>query len=1035
MEKNVPHSPPEPPAGRGRVFGFSAAGAVLGAAFGGEAWGLLSGAGLGWLVAETRSLRDELEAARTTRPPAAALPVPDSAAVPGAHPLPDSAPAPGSAPVRDSAPAPGSAPVRDSAPAPGSAPVRDSAPAPGSAPVPSSSPTPGSASVPSSPPASPTPSSSALSESASGPDRSRIQEAPSQSTASRKRPPLSGELGSREIGGGPSATEAASGRRFGAGLAARISGLLFGGNAVVRAGLLVLFVGLTLLVKYAVDHAYFPVEARLAAAAAAGLFMVGFGVRQRTARPGFAHSLQGGGFAILYLVTFTAFRVYHFFDERTAFALFAAIAASAATVAAWQGAQALLVIGSLGGFAAPILASTGEGNHVLLFSYDLLLTVSIAAVAWRHAWRWPAWVAFVSVYVVAAIWGGVSYTPEKFDSTEPFLLAFLFVFTATAVVNTRRRPPELRGLIDGTLVFGTPFVSILMQAGLVEHLDKGLAWSAAGFALFYALWVVGLQRFGPPQMQTLAEAFMALAIGFATMAIPFALEDGMTTATAWALEGAGLYWLGVRQDRRLSRIAGLLLQGLAGLACFIGLAFDPLEIEGARPIVNGRAFSLIAMTLAGLAMAFWAARRADRAAAEPVSQEVYRGQSRPMDLGLAGALGLWSLGWWTIGAANEIHDFVSPDFRLAAAVALAALSAWMLEGAGTALRWTLGRRLALLALPVVALCLLGGQFDHPQLLADLGWAAWPFALGSLVWIGARQWAPSSPDTSAVETEIETVTEAKGDRPSDVLTLYRAGCFWLFSLFLAFAGQGLAAEAPLLGHDWPGAVFVLGLAAALLVGHGLCGRGWVDRLSGLGPVAVFAVLAALGLQFEATGDALPLPHYPVFNPVDLGVAALGFVGAVAGRGQLARLPEEWARRGRAMLGVLACASVFIAINGSIARAVHQYTGVALDIDRLWDSSAFHMSISIVWTVLGVSAMWWASRRGGRSIWMASAALLAVVVLKLFVVDLAQLSTITRIATFLAVGLLLLVLGYLSPVPPEDEPAPEPAPVPESGEPER
>jgi len=50
---------------------------------------------------------------------------------------------------------------------------------------------------------------------------------------------------------------------------------------------------------------------------------------------------------------------------------------------------------------------------------------------------------------------------------------------------------------------------------------------------------------------------------------------------------------------------------------------------------------------------------------------------------------------------------------------------------------------------------------------------------------------------------------------------------------------------------------------------------------------------------------------------------------------------------------------------------------------------------------------------------------VVVVKLFVVDLSQLSAIARIGTFLVVGLLLLVVGYLSPVPP-GEPAP-PAPT--------
>jgi uncharacterized membrane protein len=50
------------------------------------------------------------------------------------------------------------------------------------------------------------------------------------------------------------------------------------------------------------------------------------------------------------------------------------------------------------------------------------------------------------------------------------------------------------------------------------------------------------------------------------------------------------------------------------------------------------------------------------------------------------------------------------------------------------------------------------------------------------------------------------------------------------------------------------------------------------------------------------------------------------------------------------------------------------------------------------------------------WIVGAALLGVVVVKLFLVDLAQLSTPAKIGTFLVVGMLLLLVGYLSPVPP-------------------
>ena len=54
----------------------------------------------------------------------------------------------------------------------------------------------------------------------------------------------------------------------------------------------------------------------------------------------------------------------------------------------------------------------------------------------------------------------------------------------------------------------------------------------------------------------------------------------------------------------------------------------------------------------------------------------------------------------------------------------------------------------------------------------------------------------------------------------------------------------------------------------------------------------------------------------------------------------------------------------------------------------------------------------ARRGSRA-----ARCCCVVVAKLFVVDLSNVGTIARIVSFIGVGVLMLVVGYFSPVPPK------------------
>ncbi len=53
---------------------------------------------------------------------------------------------------------------------------------------------------------------------------------------------------------------------------------------------------------------------------------------------------------------------------------------------------------------------------------------------------------------------------------------------------------------------------------------------------------------------------------------------------------------------------------------------------------------------------------------------------------------------------------------------------------------------------------------------------------------------------------------------------------------------------------------------------------------------------------------------------------------------------------------------------------------------------------------------------RMLWIAGAALMGVVVIKLFLVDLSNVGGVERIVSFIGVGMLMLLIGYLSPVPP-------------------
>lgn len=85
-------------------------------------------------------------------------------------------------------------------------------------------------------------------------------------------------------------------------------------------------------------------------------------------------------------------------------------------------------------------------------------------------------------------------------------------------------------------------------------------------------------------------------------------------------------------------------------------------------------------------------------------------------------------------------------------------------------------------------------------------------------------------------------------------------------------------------------------------------------------------------------------------------------------------------------------------------------------QLFASFLVQAGYSILWTLIALGLMIGSHRRALRGAWMMGAGLLGLTVLKLFVIDLSNRGGSERIFVFIAVGVLMLVVGYFAPLPP-------------------
>ncbi|BDU17915.1 DUF2339 domain-containing protein [Lysobacter auxotrophicus] len=740
------------------------------------------------------------------------------------------------------------------------------------------------------------------------------------------------------------------------------------GNVPVKIGILVLFAGVASLLKYASDQGWMrmPIELRLAGIAAASLAALVFAWRKREHNRVFALSLQGGAIGILLLTVFAAFKLYGLLDAGPEFALSVLLVAGAGALAVLQDAKALAVFALLAGFLAPIWLSTGSGNHVALFSYYAVLNLAVAGVAWWKSWRLLNVLGFAFTFGIGALWGVSAYQPEKFATTEPFLLLFFAIYLAIPLLHARRQPEGRRGFVEGCLMFGTPLVAFSMQAGLLEGDRLPLAFNALGLAAIYALLAAWLRR--REGYGALTPVYALLAVGFATLAVPLALS-ARATASVFALEGAGLVWLGLRQQRRWPQLGGMLLQFLAAYAFGVGAAV-PVDDAIANPVF----MSALLIALAGFAIAWSYRNRSDH--------DVF-----------ATAFYLWGLVWWLGNAVNEVERFVMPTSRADVLLAVIVVTGWLAAEVqrrrpATALAWTtLGALVAAAPIAWVQTQVHGHPFAGHG-----GWSWLVYAV-----LGVRSLVCLRASAHAIAARAQFV--------------------WLLvwplaiSLLLEWLSHRFA-----LAGGWR----VLGLALpwCALAAMSLFRWSWLSAPLGERfdssrtalQATCFAVLAFgwLLALFSAHGGA-PLPWIPLLNPLELAQLA---VLVLLARWLVTDDAPDALRRLRPITLSLAG---FALVTACVLRTVNHWGGVAWT-EALLHTSLAQTSLSVTWSVLGVIGWVLGSRRGQRGLWLAGAVLMGVVLAKLLLVDRGNLGNGLGIASFIAYGLLCTVVGYIAPVPP-------------------
>lgn len=738
-----------------------------------------------------------------------------------------------------------------------------------------------------------------------------------------------------------------------------------------RIGIIVLFFGVSFLLRYAAQSGFFPVEARLLLVVIFGGVIYQVGRKLQARDRGYGLLLRGGAIGIWYLSCYAAFSLYHLVGASMSFAILAGLSGFTAWSAARHDTKAMALLGIVGGFLTPVLLSTGQGSHVMLFSYYAVINAGIVAIAYHKTWPELPTAGFIFTFGIGTLWGASSYQPQFFSTTEPFLLLSAIFYLCVPLLFANQVGKAKAPIYGNVIVFGTPAIAFTLQLLLVADFDNGDAWSAFGFAAVYAAVLALLWRWLSKTAPVLRDAFIAIAAVFFTLGVGFVFEQDVAGAL-WALEAMGGVWLASRQQRAWGCYLSLLI--LLGAGALWLLDIPP---AGARFLLNSAYLQMATIGLAGLGIAF--------------VLDKHPGWLNAFLPNLAAG---WASVWWLAGGAWQInyHYFGTselPVFGLyvlctsAALLALYYVTTWKRGGSLSSFGMLLAGVLGLIASTRT-----GGP------LTGVGTIVWPL---TVVYFYAATYLLSD------EPSMAPVCRASYGLATALVVAIGGAEFYILFVdhFPTIAGRVIGISAVPLLVFW-------------FVQHG---RLWRQSFDDLHRNTISVILAAfLMLCFYVGLTIAPGIESSAGKlwawPLNLTQFALLVSIALWWKAQH---PTHLANARRSEGWLFIGASAFLLANAVLLRFIHIVLDIPYNAGNLWGNGTVQTTLSIFWTLCGMAGVMWSSRNQHYLLWNVGIGLLGIVVLKLFLVDLAQSGTIERIVSFIAVGLLLMAVGWKSPRP--------------------
>ncbi len=322
-------------------------------------------------------------------------------------------------------------------------------------------------------------------------------------------------------------------------------------NWLARIGIIIAVLGIGFGLRYSYQHGWIAPAVRVAITALTGVAMSFFGLKLEGKKYELlGHGLLGGGITTLYFSVFSATHFYNLISPTTGMVVMALITAACGIISAKFDSKLVSILGIIGGYATPVMMSTGVGNLPILYTYMLLIGIGVLGITTVKNWYLVQFLAFVCHWSLFVASLGKYYHTGLFPQAMAFLSVFFVLFSFNACVYHLAKRITAT-VIEVIMLILNSTVFTIIGYGLIEDYvtdNRLCAILTISLAVLYIVCshIILSRRH---KDKGLILTFIGLSAFYTTISLPILLDAGWLTIS-WSLQALLMLWLSRKLNSR-----------------------------------------------------------------------------------------------------------------------------------------------------------------------------------------------------------------------------------------------------------------------------------------------------------------------------------------------------------------------------------------------------------------------------------------------------------------------------------------------------